>query len=336
MLRARAVARTGQSAPRCSSSSQNDSLCGVRTRLGNARRRARGPVARSDAGTELVVGSLIVGCIFGIVGAPVAVAAPLGGSSQQDAAENPGDDDKEDADNNGTDLTRPQNSFDVRFRYQSSSGATSRTDQEMTMLRLTNRFTLDGDWKLATLAQLPLVTKATTDADREFGIGDPFVQTALIRTIDEDWAFGFGARLIAPAAEDNLGSGKWQIMPGFGVRYSLPALGPDSYFVPAIRYAISFAGDPSRRNISQPQIAPTLNIGLSDRWYVTFYPSYDIRINYGDPVSGQSGRLFLPLDAGIGRKLYDNLAVFLEVSVPIIKDYPVYDLKVEARLAVKF
>jgi hypothetical protein len=180
------------------------------------------------------------------------------------------------------------------------------------------------------------VTKATTDADREFGIGDPFVQTALIRTIDEDWAFGFGARLIAPAAEDNLGSGKWQIMPGFGVRYSLPALGPDSYFVPAIRYAISFAGDPSRRNISQPQIAPTLNIGLSDRWYVTFYPSYDIRINYGDPVLGQRGRLFLPFDAGIGRKLNDNLAVFLEVGVPIIKDYPVYDLKIEARLAVKF
>jgi hypothetical protein len=67
---------------------------------------------------------------------------------------------------------------------------------------------------------------------------------------------------------------------------------------------------------------------------VTLYPSNDIRIS--DPVSGQKGRLFLPFDGGIGRRLSDNLTMFLEVGVPIIKDYPVYDLKIEARLAVKF
>jgi hypothetical protein len=285
-----------------------------------------------QAGARLAVG-LLIACSFLDEAASAAGTAPDG--SQQDTLGNPpGNDTNEDPDNN--DLTRPQGGFDVRFRYQSSSGTSSRTNQEITMLRLTNRFTLDTDWKLATIAQLPIVTKTTTDTDRESGIGDPFLQAALIRTIDEDWAFGFGARLVAPTPEDNLGSGKWQIMPGFGVRYSLPALGPDSYFVPAIRYAVSFAGDPSRRNISQPQIAPTLNIGLPDRWYVTLYPSYDIRINYGDPVSGQKGRLFLPFDGGIGRRLSDNLTMFLEVGVPIIKDYPVYDFKIEARLAVKF
>ena len=69
---------------------------------------------------------------------------------------------------------------------------------------------------------------------------------------------------------------------------------------------------------------------------MTLYPSYDIRINYGDPASGQTGRLFLPLDAAIGRKLSDDVLVSLEVGVPIIKDYPVYNFKTELRLAVKF
>ena len=46
----------------------------------------------------------------------------------------------------------------------------------------------------------------------------------------------------------------------------------------------------ARLFVYEPQIAPTLNVGLPDRWFVTLYPSYDIRINYGDPVPGQTGR----------------------------------------------
>jgi hypothetical protein len=89
------------------------------------------------------------------------------------------------------------------------------------------------------------------------------------------------------------------------------------------------------RTISEPQIAPTLNIGLRDRWFVTFYPSNDIRINYGQPVSGQTGRLFLPFDAAIGRKMTDDLVISLEASVPI-KDYPVYNFKAEFKILMKF
>ena len=68
---------------------------------------------------------------------------------------------------------------------------------------------------------------------------------------------------------------------------------------------------------------------------MTFYPSYDIRINYGDPVSGQTGRLFLPFDVAIGRKVTDNLTMSIEVSVPMIKDYPVYDFKTQVRIVAK-
>jgi hypothetical protein len=66
---------------------------------------------------------------------------------------------------------------------------------------------------------------------------------------------------------------------------------------------MSFAGDPSARRISDPQIVPTLNIDLPGHWFLTFYPRFDIRANFGVPKAGQTGRLFLPFDAMVGVKL---------------------------------
>lgn len=56
---------------------------------------------------------------------------------------------------------------------------------------------------------------------------------------------------------------------------------------------------PTKKNINNLQFAPTFNIGLPHRWFLTFYPGPDIRINYGDPITGQTGRLFLSFDAGV-------------------------------------
>jgi hypothetical protein len=246
---------------------------------------------------------------------------------------------QQDPEYNGEDFTRPQSSFETRFRYDTSSGTSSETDRGTVLLRLTSKVELYQGWRLGLLGQVPVVDKTTFDSsgsDREFGIGDAAIQAALIRDIDRHWAFGFGARLVAPTAADSLGSGRWQIMPGFGARYSFLEIGPDTYFVPVVRYAISFAGDPTRRTISEPQIAPTLNVGLPDHWFVTFYPSNDVRINFGDPVSGQTGRLFLPFDAAIGRKVADKLIISLEASVPLVKDYPVYNFKTELRIVMPF
>ena len=249
------------------------------------------------------------------------------------------DPDQEDPEYNGEDFTRPQRSFETRFAYQTSSGTTSQTDRESWLLRANWKAQLDNGWRLGLLGQVPVADKTTstaTGADGDFGIGDAALQAALIHDINRHWAFGFGARLVVPTAADSLGSGKWQIMPGLGVRYSFLEIGPDTYFVPVVRYATSFAGDPSRRTISEPQIAPTLNIGLPDRWFVTFYPSNDIRLNFGDPISGQTGRLFLPLDVAAGRKVTDSLVISLEAAVPIVNDYPVYKFKTELRVVKQF
>ena len=247
--------------------------------------------------------------------------------------------DQGDVDYNGEDFTRPVRSFEMRFRYQTSPGTIAPTQQGNWLLRLNWKAELGGGWRTGLLGQIPVVDKLTIDptgANNEFGFGDTAVQGALIHDIDRYWAFGFGARLVGPTAQDSLGTGKWQIMPGFGVRYSFLEVGPDTYFVPVVRYAISFAGNPSRRNISEPQIAPTLNIGLPDRWFVTLYPSNDIRINYGGTVSGQTGRLFLPFDFSVGRKITDRWTISLEASVPMIDDYPVYNFKTELRIVMQF
>ena len=275
----------------------------------------------------------VIGCTVPAVGE---TAVPSYGQTPGPQRSDP---DQEDPEYNGEDFTRPQQSFETRFAYQTSSGTTSQTDRESWLLRANWKAQLDNGWRLGLLGQVPVVDKTTftpTGTDGDFGIGDAALQAALIHDIDRHWAFGFGARLVAPTAADTLGSGKWQIMPGFGVRYSFLEIGPDTYFVPVVRYATSFAGDPSRRNISEPQIAPTLNIGLPDRWFVTFYPSNDIRINFGDPISGQTGRLFLPFDVAVGRKITDTWTISLEASAPMVNDYPVYNFKTELRIVKQF
>ena len=295
--------------------------------------RAQTARRRSHALTGVLIAA-------GLVVASSRLAAEQAQSPSQDASEPQASTAGDNAQNNGYDFTRPENSVELRSRFRSSSGTDSQTDREIEYLRLTGRIKLDPDWKLAWFAQTQFLNKSTISYDPASstsgaGLGDSTFQAALIRTLNERWAFGFGTRLVAPTAQDDLGSGKWEIMPGLGVRYSLTEWGSDSYFVPVVRYAMSFAGDPSRRNISEPQIAPTLNISLPDRWFLTLYPSNDIRINCGDPVSGQTGRLFLPADFAIGLNLTDKVLLSLEIGVPIIKDYPVYDFKTEFRVVIK-
>ena len=288
------------------------------------------PIAR-------LAGVMTVAAFIGAAGRPAAVlaqargtAGPSSAEASQTTAPN-----AYGPDYNGEDFTRPQNYFELRIEDR-TSGSGNPTDTRYFIPRFGGALTLSPDWKFGWQAQLPLVARkieAPGDASqREFGVGDGALQGALIQTLSDRWAYGFGARIVMPTADDRLGGGKWTVMPGFGFRYSFLELGSDTYFVPKIRYAIGVAGDPTRRSLNQPEIAPTFNLGLPDSWFVTLYPSYDIRINDGAPISGQTGRLFLPLDVMVGRKLSDNLQVSLEIGVPIVKDYPVYNFKSELRI----
>lgn len=264
------------------------------------------------------------------------VAAAQGASSQKES------------ENAGNDLfSPPANLFQMMYYYKtapgsgSAPGSTRDVTTETLNLRMDHSLDLAPMWILALRADLPLQAKNPITADNPngdyfSGVGDADVQAVIIHNLDQRWTVGFGARLTTPTGGDAFGAGKWQIRPAAGVRYALWEISPSSYFEPVVRYDVSFAGDPTRKNISNLQFAPTFNIGLPDRWFLTFYPSADIRINYGDPITGQTGRLFLPFDVRVGRILTDNIALSLEVGVPIIKDYPVYNLKTQVRLNVTY
>jgi len=234
----------------------------------------------------------------------------------------------------------PPNMFQVLYGEQSAPGSNNtRTDTDTFNLRYDHAFDLPSGWILATRSDLPLLAKnplnsANPTGDFQTGIGDVDVQAALIHDISARWAFGFGMRVIMPTGDDVLGSGKWQVMPIVGARLALPEISPSSYFEPLLRYDVSVAGDPTKKNIKNLQFAPMLNIGLPDGWSVTLFPSTDIRINYGDPVTGQTGRWFVPFDFRVTKKLTREIAMSLEAGVPIINDYPVYNFKTQLRLNV--
>jgi hypothetical protein len=252
------------------------------------------------------------------------------------------------APNTGQDFFEPPpNMFQLLYDYKTAPGSGAAPGSLATVntdtlnLRLDHRVDLSRQSMIALRGDLPIlaknpITSGNPNGDYLYGIGDADAQAVFIYDFDKRWAGGFGARVIAPTGGDVLGSGKWQVMPVAGFRYGLPEVSSDSYFEPFARYDVSFAGDPSKRNISNLQLAPYLNIRLPENWFVSLYPSADIRINFGDSIPGQTGRLFLPFDARIGRALTDHIALSLEIGVPIIKDYPVYNFKAEVRLNVTY
>ncbi|HXX04015.1 MAG TPA: hypothetical protein VEJ37_06740 [Xanthobacteraceae bacterium] len=245
--------------------------------------------------------------------------------------------------NTGQDFFRPpQNLFQLTYGYQTAPGSDATTVTTDTLdLRMDHRFDLSQQALIVLRGDLPLVTKnpissSNPGGDYLYGIGDADAQAVYVYNFDSRWAAGGGARIIAPTGDNVIGSGKWQIMPIAGFRYGMPDVGSGSFFEPFARYDVSFAGDPSKRDISNLQLAPYLSIGLPDTWFIAFYPSADIRVNFGDPVNGQTGRLFLPFDARVGRDITDHIALSLEIGVPIVKDYPVYNFKAQVRLNVTY
>ncbi len=250
--------------------------------------------------------------------------------------------------NNGQDFTRPETLFQLRYIYQTAPGSgsvpgTTRTvTTDTAVLRSDLKIDLASQWTLALRGDLPFAAKNAITADDPaggyiYGLGDAFAQAALIDTLTPRWAAGAGLRIVAPTGTNDLTGGTWQALPVIGARYMLPEITEGSFFTGLVRYDVSFAkAVASARNVSNLQFAPTLNIDLPDRWFVTFYPDPDIRLNFGDPITGQTGRLFLPADVLVGREITKAIVASLEIGFPIINDYPVYDFKMVTRLNIKF
>ena len=130
-------------------------------------------------------------------------------------------------DNNGQDLTRPEDLFQLRFLYQTApgSGGTSGSVRTVTtdteVLRVDKEFDLGPQWKWALRGDLPFTEKNPITADNPagdflHGIGDADLQATIVHQFDARWAAGAGLRIVAPTGEDNLTSGKWTAQPVVG------------------------------------------------------------------------------------------------------------------------
>jgi hypothetical protein len=250
--------------------------------------------------------------------------------------------------NNGQDFTRPENLIQLRNIYQTAPGSGSiagtihTVTTETTVLRTDYKFNVAPQWTMVLRGDLPYAVKDAITADNPSGayvggLGDADVQAAVIDTINTRWAAGGGLRVVAPTGTNDLTGGTWQALPIVGARAMLPEISEGSFFTGLFRYDVSFANAmSSARNVSNLQFAPTLNVTLPERWFVTFYPEPDIRYNFGDPITGQTGRLFLPADLMVGRDITPNFTASLELSMAVINDYPVYDFKTVVRLNRKF
>jgi hypothetical protein len=237
--------------------------------------------------------------------------------------------DDDDESNNGEDFTRPVSRWDLRYRYLENEAFHRQT----LILRKDFTLHLNGDWQLATRIDVPVSwSDATTSGDTDFGLGNLLFQAAVIDPVTDRFAWGGGVRATLPTAtEDQFGNGKYVLSPIAGARWKLPEISKGSFFQFVARYDSDLGGDADRSHISRLRMSPEVNIALPDRWFVTLFPSQDIAVNFLE-----GGKWFVPADFLIGRELTDRLVAGVEVSIPVIKEFALYDLKIEARLSFHF
>ena len=234
--------------------------------------------------------------------------------------------------NTGEDFTRPLDRFDIRYKYLQITGD---TDKSLMTFRLDAPFLLDDGWKLSTRFDMPVMrtNKVSSDnpnGDYETGFGDLMTQFLLISPLQGNWAYGFGTRLYWPSSsQDQMGTGKYQMAPTFGVNYYPDGWSKGSYCGVGFREYFDYAGDHNRADIHQTSILAGFSYNLPDHWFVSSIS--DIRINWE-----QDNNWFVPLNLKLGKILDKTKVVSIEFNTPIVNDYDRYDWQIELQLGFFF
>ncbi len=247
--------------------------------------------------------------------------------------------------NNGEDFTLPRNQFQVRQSYERLPDAGGRNPEKWTTTPRADLWTGVGDgWKLYGRIDQPLVYSNNVtsgfnpNGHNRFGQGDLLTEIAIVAPPPTArLGYGLGVRAVWPTASLNeAGKGKYQIGPVVGARYSLPEISPGSAFLPQVIYLNSVASrdeNSDRPDINRLKIQPKFNVGLPDHWFLTAYASESIEINYQD-----NGKVFIPFDLMVGRKLNDKFVASLEYSRSLFHDkgFEPYQWRLEVRTGYLF
>ena len=240
-------------------------------------------------------------------------------------------DEAEQAVGSGEDLIKIIRHVDFRTEFN----GTSDTSETRFTLRYDERREIGNGWRLKLRVDAPYVIAHETDDQGErqntSGVGDMLFEIVFTKLTAPQHGFGLGMQVLAPrAGEKALGSGKWRLRPGIGYRWPVAGVSDSSFFQMILRYDFSIAGDDDRSDVRQLQFAPNLELGLPKQWYVSFFPSTDIRYDF---VRHQ---FFLPANIEVGKE-WGRWVASVEGGKALIKgDRPPYDWKIEGRLGLRF
>ena len=112
-------------------------------------------------------------------------------------------------------------------------------------------FQLAEKWILSTRLDIPLVATDRISHDNprgahQFGSGDVLAQAMLIHTPSKHFAWAAGAQVVFPtASKDEMGTGRYRVVPTVGARWTTDHILPESWFVIGVRWDKDFASNRS-------------------------------------------------------------------------------------------
>jgi hypothetical protein len=239
----------------------------------------------------------------------------------------------------GEDPTRPRPELALKYGYLNAPGPSPDSVSLFTLEGIL-RVPLSEHWTGRLRFEMPLGLTNVPRADDpdgawRFGAGDLLTEAEVIHYANARWAIGAGGRALFPTTSlDVVGDDAWVLGVVGVVRAMLPELGPDSFVAPQLAYGSDVGGRRRGEQVSALLIQPTLHWAATHAVFLELFPSDDIIVNFQDPA--RRGRLFLPITLLAGVLLTPRVATTLELGFPLIKDYPVYDFKLQAAVAIFF
>jgi hypothetical protein len=239
----------------------------------------------------------------------------------------------------GADPTRPRPELLAKYGFLNAPG---RPPDSVNLFTLEGilRVPVNDRWAGRLRFEMPLGLTNVPSADEpgsawRFGSGDLLTEAAAIHYLNARWAVAAGGQLVFPTASQNvIGDDAWVLGVGGVVRAMLPELSDDSFVVPQLVYAFDAGGTRRGERVQALLLQPTIHWAATHAIFLELFPSGDIVVNFDQPE--RRGRLFFPITALAGVLLTPRLVTTLEIGVPLVKDYPVYDFKLQATVGFFF
>ncbi len=182
---------------------------------------------------------------------------------------------------------------------------TNETDQWTYQARLYIPFRLDDGWTFTQRIQLPMTYTNESGPGNPAGTYSGGVGNAFVEEIFEtgdvapDFRLRASVRVVFPTGKQSpYGSGQYQVAPGIGFSYAMPAALRGVTLDPYVRYSYGFDPDPdSVQTIRKWSIYPAATFKFDSQWSLLLYP--DNPITYND----RKRAWFVPVDLMVMRRL---------------------------------